>query len=563
MRQTIERRWASRDAARRRLSPLFPEAIITVVIFAVLCSWSRTDASVIVPISETDLVKQAAVIVIGRVTAIEAQQDDTGTAIWTYVTIASEEVWKGSLTQRELIIKQAGGQTAGAREQIDGSPEFTLGERVLLFLSHNLDGSPRVAHLSQGKFSLFTEQDTGKAFAYRDPSPPGVQIVRPQRGSQDKQVVSSLSHEEALLATNGFFELAPFKRRVHRTTATQPTAAAVVSASASPHPNLMLARGEDQSPAAVGLASATDTTPADNAVTNKEVRAQFTLLTFPGARWFEPDSQLPVQVYENVTNAPPGAATAIPQAIQAWNSVPGLSFRYEFGGATGAQGSVRDGINTISFDDPGHEIDPPVNCSGVFGLSRVFTSGESRLVAGTSYRRIIEGDTVFADGWNGCPVYANPTYWAEVITHELGHVLGLGHSTDPAATMYAVAHNDGRGASLKPDDIAGVQTLYPSSVTGNVTTCTASLSVTASSVGIGASTLIINVTPSASTCNWTAISNVGWITVTAGANGTGAGSVTLAIAPTPLNQVRTGTVTIASKTLTVTQAAKPRRKRRT
>jgi hypothetical protein len=57
-----------------------------------------------------------------------------------------------------------------------------------------------------------------------------------------------------------------------------------------------------------------------------------------------------------------------------------------------------------------------------------------------------------------------------VLTHEFGHTLGLGHSSEnPAepnailrsATMYYAAHFDGRGATLRNDDIAGVQALYP------------------------------------------------------------------------------------------------------
>src|SRR6185369_8400045 len=50
---------------------------------------------------------------------------------------------------------------------------------------------------------------------------------------------------------------------------------------------------------------------------------------------------------------------------------------------------------------------------------------------------------------------------SEVLTHELGHAIGLAHSTDPTATMYAYAHFDGRGASLTPDDVAGVTFIYP------------------------------------------------------------------------------------------------------
>jgi len=58
-------------------------------------------------------------------------------------------------------------------------------------------------------------------------------------------------------------------------------------------------------------------------------------------------------------------------------------------------------------------------------------------------------------------------------------------------------------------------------------------------------------------CGWTAVSNVAWITITAGASGSGNGSVTYAVAAyigNPKN--RTGTMTIAGRTFTVTQSKK-------
>jgi hypothetical protein len=45
-----------------------------------------------------------------------------------------------------------------------------------------------------------------------------------------------------------------------------------------------------------------------------------------------------------------------------------------------------------------------------------------------------------------------------VALHEIGHVLGLGHSRDPRAIMFA--SYTGPRRSLSPDDIAGVQELY-------------------------------------------------------------------------------------------------------
>jgi hypothetical protein len=65
----------------------------------------------------------------------------------------------------------------------------------------------------------------------------------------------------------------------------------------------------------------------------------------------------------------------------------------------------------------------------------------------------------------------------------------------------------------------------------------------------GTRTISVN---AASGCAWNAISNVDWITVTAGSSGNGAGTVTISVAPTS-GPSRSGTLTIAGQTVTVTQ----------
>ncbi len=56
-------------------------------------------------------------------------------------------------------------------------------------------------------------------------------------------------------------------------------------------------------------------------------------------------------------------------------------------------------------------------------------------------------------------------------------------------------------------------------------------------------------------CNWTAMSNAPWITVTGGSSGTGNGTVNYSVATNPGALPRAGTMTIAGLTFTVNQAA--------
>lgn len=64
----------------------------------------------------------------------------------------------------------------------------------------------------------------------------------------------------------------------------------------------------------------------------------------------------------------------------------------------------------------------------------------------------------------------------------------------------------------------------------------------------------ISVSASSSTCSWTAVSHVFWIQITSSATGTGSGDVQYTVAGNG-GPARTGTMTIAGKTVTVTQSA--------
>lgn len=59
---------------------------------------------------------------------------------------------------------------------------------------------------------------------------------------------------------------------------------------------------------------------------------------------------------------------------------------------------------------------------------------------------------------------------------------------------------------------------------------------------------------SGTSCPWTAVSNVSWITITSGGSGSGIGGVNFLVAANT-GAARTGTLTVAGKTVTFSQAA--------
>ena len=104
---------------------------------------------------------------------------------------------------------------------------------------------------------------------------------------------------------------------------------------------------------------------------------------------------------------------------------------------------------------------------------------------------------------------------------------------------------------------SGTATIAGQSLTVNqaasVASCTYSISPTTRNVAAGADTGTVSVT-SASGCTWTASSNTSWLTITSGQSGTGNGTVGYAVQANA-GGARTGTLTIAGQTFTVSQAA--------
>jgi pseudomonalisin len=128
--------------------------------------------------------------------------------------------------------------------------------------------------------------------------------------------------------------------------------------------------------------------------------------------------------------------------------------------------------------------------------------------------------------------------------HVTSGASGMGNGT----VGYSVDANSGsaRSGTLT---IAG-QTF---TVTQAALACSYSLTPQSASLPASGGTGSFTVT-SPTGCTWTAVSNAGWLQVTAGSSGSGTGTVTYSADPNS-GSARSGTLTIAGQTFTVTQAA--------
>jgi hypothetical protein len=186
---------------------------------------------------------------------------------------------------------------------------------------------------------------------------------------------------------------------------------------------------------------------------------------FNNVRWFLPDAGQPLRYFVDQNgDAKIGVAAshnALNAAFAVWTNVPTSSLVIESAGTAAATASgFCDGTSKIVFNDPFGEVTDPSGCGGILAIGGYCAGGATKTHNGIAFREVVEGDIIFNNGWSGCSFW-NATNLAEVATHEIGHTIGLAHSSDSGATMYSFAHFDGRGAGLTPDDRAGVSFLYP------------------------------------------------------------------------------------------------------
>lgn len=360
-----------------------------------------------VSLTDADVAAASAAAVHGVVTSVTPVHDTGVGAIYTVVSLRLIQSWGLAATPATLDLKLLGGTLGSRTLRVDGQAAFVPGQEVFAFLEvRPRDRTFAVTALGRGTWTI----DRYTALALR--------TLQEHGAGADAHETRTLAELRALATLTGTRVRVPAVVRPHL----------------------------DPPPRSPDLASG----PLAAAI----------------GRWHRADWRGPVTIdAAGLAGLPAStsAVTALLAAAATWSAPSALSLAP--GGLTAPRcfaDAAGDGRIVVTFGDPCDEI-PDTSPVLAFGAA-FFDTADTRVVNGVPYAAITSG-LVVVDDAAGKIDRLGAVCLQELVTHEIGHTLGLGHTSDVDSVMYPTLSPtcETRGAAmpLSTADRATLHSRYP------------------------------------------------------------------------------------------------------
>lgn len=184
--------------------------------------------------------------------------------------------------------------------------------------------------------------------------------------------------------------------------------------------------------------------------------------------WRSSEARNGIQFFVNTSSFPFSSRDIdriVTSSFLAWEDIDTADLRFINGGSGNFRKSSTDRRNVVLYDPSGVEIGAPAG-SGVIAITTINWDEQGRV---TDTDITFNGrDFTFSvtEAFPG----PGPVDLQDVMTHEVGHLIGLDHtplvgptSIRPTMNPFASQDQPGMARTLEPDDVAGATALYPGS----------------------------------------------------------------------------------------------------